>query len=85
MKPLMIVGIDPSTTCAYAVLDLNGNVLKTHSAREFSLSMMLSQVTEFSRPLIVATDKAKVPVFVEDFARKVGTKIVIPMGGVSTQ
>ncbi len=78
MKPLAIIGLDPGTTSAYAILDLQGNILQEYAAKELTLSEMIVQITEVCFPLIVSTDKAKVPSFVEEFARKMGTEIVAP-------
>lgn len=78
MKPLAIIGLDPGTTSAYAILDLQGNLLQHYAAKELTLSEMILQITELCFPLIVSTDKAKVPSFVEEFSRKLGTEIVAP-------
>ncbi len=78
MKPLAIIGLDPGTTSAYAILDLQGNLLQEFAAKELTLSEMITRITEVCFPLIVSTDKAKVPSFVKEFARKMGTEIVAP-------
>lgn len=78
MKPLAIIGLDPGTTAGYAILGLDGQVIKTFSAKELSLSETILQVIELCQPLIIATDKQKVPFFVEEFSRKLGTELVFP-------
>ncbi len=78
MKPLAIIGLDPGTTSGYVILDLNGQVIKSYSAKELSLSLVISQIIEHCQPLITATDKARLPSFVEEFSRKLGTVIVTP-------
>lgn len=78
MKPLAIIGLDPGTTSAYAILNLQGNLLHEYAAKELTLSDMIMRITEVCFPLIVSTDKAKVPSFVEEFARKMGTELVTP-------
>ncbi len=78
MKPLAIIGLDPGTTSAYVVLGLDGNIIKTNSGKELTLAMMISQIIEVCLPVIVSTDKAKVPSFVEEFSRKVGANIIHP-------
>ena len=78
MKPLAIIGLDPGTTTGYAVLDLQGGVMKTYSAKELPLSRVIADIMERCHPVIVSTDKAKVPSFVEEFARKTGTEVVSP-------
>src|SRR3989338_4271191 len=59
---LLIVGIDPGTTTAYAVLDLSGNVVSLKSAKN----------------VVIGTDKAKIPSLVEDFSAKTGARIIYP-------
>jgi len=78
MKPLAIIGLDPGTTSAYAILDLQGNILQQHAAKELTLSEMITRITELCFPLIASTDKAKVPSFVEEFSRKLGVEIIAP-------
>ncbi|MBI2112772.1 DUF460 domain-containing protein [Candidatus Woesearchaeota archaeon] len=78
MKPLGIIGVDPGTTAAYAILDLNGNLIKINSNKEFSLSSVISEVISVCQPIIVSTDKAKTPSFVSDFATKLGCSLVHP-------
>lgn len=78
MKPFAIIGIDPGTTAAYAAIGLDGRVIKIDSAKELSLATIISEVMQFSSPLIVSTDKARTPSFVEEFARKVGAELAHP-------
>src|SRR3989338_717827 len=78
MKPLAIIGLDPGTTSAYVILDLQEKVLRTFSAKELTLAAIITQVMEVCTPLYVSTDKAKVPSFVEEFARKVGAEVIAP-------
>ena len=78
MKPLAFIGIDPGTTCAYVILDLNGVIIKKDSAKELPLSEVISQIMSVCKPMIVGTDKAKVPSFVEEFSRKVGAGVISP-------
>ncbi len=77
-NPLAIIGLDSGITSAYVVLGLDGTVIKTHSAKNFPLSEIISQVIAVCQPLVVSTDKAKVPSLVEEFSRKMGTMIVHP-------
>lgn len=78
MKPLAIIGLDPGTTSAYAIIDMQGNILSTHAAKEMPLSALIAQIIGQCYPLVVSTDKAKVPGMVEEFSRKVGAEIVAP-------
>ncbi len=78
MKQLSIVGLDPGTTTAGAVLDLNGKVLALFSSKELPLSKIIEKVVGVSLPVITSTDKAKVPALVEEFSRKAGCKLITP-------
>ena len=77
-KPLLIVGLDPGTTAAYALLDLQGNVIDINSAKHFNLSTIIFQIIEQGIPVITATDVVPIPSFVHEFHRKTGTQLVVP-------
>jgi len=74
----LIVGIDPGTTVGYAVLDIQGNIIESGSAKEFALDQLISKIIEIGTALIVGCDKAKVPDFAASFATKLGARIVCP-------
>jgi uncharacterized protein len=78
IKPLVAVGIDPGTTLGYAVLDLEGHVIKAGSARGAGLQQLIEAVTYYGKPVIVGTDKAKPPELVCQFSAKTGARIVSP-------
>ena len=78
MKPLAIIGLDPGITSAYVVMGLDGQILKSNSEKELTLARMIFEISEVCLPVIVSTDKAKIPGFIEEFARKVGAEIIAP-------
>lgn len=78
MMPLAIIGLDPGTTAGYAILDLHGRIIAVDSSKELSLSLVISKIIEVCRPVFVSTDKARVPSFVEHFARKMGVQVISP-------
>ncbi len=78
LKPLIIVGIDPGTTLAYAVLDLYGNVLRMGSSKQLDINSLTSNVFYLGKPLVVATDVNPAPKFVEKFAAETGSKVISP-------
>ncbi len=78
LKPLIIVGIDPGTTLAYAVLDLYGNVLRISSSKQSDINSLTANVFYIGKPLVVATDVNPVPKFVEKFAAETGSKVICP-------
>jgi len=75
---LLIVGVDPGTTLGYAVLDIKGKVVKVRSSKQLKLSSLISEVINLGRVIVVGTDKAKVPGFVQLFSVKTGGKVVRP-------
>ena len=77
-KKLLIVGIDPGTTTAYAVLDIESNLIYLKSSKQLDLNQMISEIITFGKPVLVGTDKVKVPSLIEAFAAKLGAKIVSP-------
>ena len=77
-KKLLIVGIDPGITTAYAVLDIEGNLIHLNSSKQYDLGTLISETIEFGKVVLVGTDKAKVPRLVEAFATKLGARIVSP-------
>ncbi len=63
-KPHVIVGVDPGTTTAVAVLDLNGNVLGVKSKKGWNPSEVIEYITSLGKPVVIATDKSNPPEFV---------------------
>lgn len=77
-KRLLIVGVDPGITTAYAVLDIEGNLLKLNSSKQLELNRIISDVIEFGKAVIVGTDKVKAPNLAETLATKLGARITTP-------
>lgn len=78
MRELLIVGIDPGTTAGYAVLDTNGNVLKTRSSKLLELNSLIESIVKLGSVLAVGTDKKKCPQLIEKAAAKTGARIITP-------
>lgn len=74
----LIVGVDPGTTTGYAVLDTDSKLVKIGSGKDFGISKLISTAIKLGRVLVVATDKAKVPSFVEEFGVKTGAILISP-------
>jgi predicted RNase H-like nuclease (RuvC/YqgF family) len=68
-RDFVIVGIDPGTTTAVALLDLDGNVLDVHSTRTADSADIIEWIIERGRPLLVAADVEPMPETVEKFRR----------------
>jgi predicted RNase H-like nuclease (RuvC/YqgF family) len=65
----VIVGIDPGTTTAAAVVSLDGRVLDVFSSRTADTAAVIEWLIERGRPLIVAADVTPMPETVERFRR----------------
>jgi len=75
---LLIVGIDPGTTTAFSILDVDGNLLKIASYKNLGLSALISIIMPYGDIILVGTDKKNCPKFIENFAVKIGARIVKP-------
>ncbi|MEM4245203.1 MAG: DUF460 domain-containing protein [Candidatus Nanoarchaeia archaeon] len=85
MKRLLIAGIDPGTTLGYALLDLQGNVVKINSSKQLEMSSLILEMIKEGRVIIVGTDKGKTPKFVEKLASKIGAKIIKPEEDIKSE
>lgn len=81
-KPI-IVGIDPGTTTAYAVLDIDGNLVEVDSSKNMGLAELISRTARLGRVIVIGTDKSKVPELVCKYAARMGAKIISPDEDIS--
>lgn len=65
----VIVGIDPGTTTAAAVVGLDGTVHARYSSRTADTAEVTEWIVEQGRPIIVAADVERMPETVEKFRR----------------
>jgi hypothetical protein len=65
----VVVGIDPGTTTAAAVVGLDGSVLDVFSTRTEDTAGVIEWLIERGRPLLVAADVTPMPETVEKFRR----------------
>ncbi|WP_231185610.1 DUF460 domain-containing protein [Haladaptatus sp. DYF46] len=65
----VIVGIDPGTTTAVAMTDLDGTLLDVLSTRTADTADVIEWIIERGRPVIVAADVTPMPETVEKFRR----------------
>lgn len=77
-KKLLIAGIDPGTTTAYAFIDIEGNFVKAVSSKQLELNRIIFDAIEMGKIVLVGTDKANIPNLVYSFATKIGARIVNP-------
>lgn len=77
-KQLRIIGIDPGTTAAVAVLDLEGNLVDYKSTKNFSKDQIIQFIISHGKPLILGTDVSPLPSLLEDIASNMGAIRSVP-------
>jgi predicted RNase H-like nuclease (RuvC/YqgF family) len=65
----VVVGVDPGTTTAAAVVSLDGEVLDLYSSRTADTADVIEWLVERGRPALVAADVTPMPETVERFRR----------------
>ena len=65
----VIVGIDPGTTTAVGLTDLDGTVLDVWSSRTADTAEVIEWIVEHGRPIVVAADVEPMPETVEKIRR----------------
>ena len=65
----VIVGIEPGTTTAVALTDLDGTVLDVWSSRTADTAAVIEWIVEHGRPVVVAADVEPMPETVEKIRR----------------
>ena len=75
---LTIVGIDPGTTTAVAILDLEGELIALKSDKGFDRAEISQFLISKGKPLIVATDVSKAPSLVEKISSTFGAQLFVP-------
>jgi len=68
-RDAVVVGIDPGTTTAVAVVDLDGEVLNVTSSRSADTAEVIEWIIERGRPVVVAADVRSMPSTVEKIRR----------------
>ncbi|MGK2230546.1 MAG: putative RNase H-like nuclease (RuvC/YqgF family) [Methanobacteriota archaeon] len=68
-RETVVVGVDPGTTTAVAVLDLDGELLNVTSSRSADTAEVIEWIIERGRPVVVAADVRSMPSNVEKIRR----------------
>ncbi|MGZ4933761.1 MAG: DUF460 domain-containing protein [Halobacteriota archaeon] len=84
-KMYTIVGVDPGTTTAFAVMDLNGQLINVASSRTWDFSELIGLLIERGHPLIIAADKTPVPSNVERVKRAFNAILWVPPASLSVE
>ncbi len=83
MKKPLIVGFDPGTTAALAIIDTEGQLLFLTSKKEMSKKEILKNITARGKPIIVCADRNPLPHNVEKLASSFGCKVFYPITSLS--
>lgn len=65
----VLVGVDPGTTTAVAVIDIDGNTLDVMSTRTGDMASVIEWIVDRGRPVVVAADVTPMPETVEKVTR----------------
>ncbi len=84
-RDYIIVGIDPGTTTAIAVLTLDGDLRMLHSSRTISIPEVIEMISEEGRPLIIASDVFPTPNTVEKIRRAFNAVLGTPEDKITTE
>jgi predicted RNase H-like nuclease (RuvC/YqgF family) len=84
-RDYIIVGIDPGTTTAIAILTLDGELRMVHSSRTISIPQVIEMIAEQGRPLVIASDVFPTPNAVEKIRRAFNAVSSSPFEVLSAQ
>ncbi len=74
----IIVGVDPGLTTAFAVLDLEGNILAVESAKTVGINWAIERVAEFGKPFVIAGDKERAGEALRKIAASFDCELFLP-------
>jgi len=78
VKKPIIVGYDPGTTAALAIIDTKGEILLLKSKRGFKKGEVIDAITSIGKPLMVSGDRHPLPKGVEKLASSLGCRSFHP-------
>ena len=78
MNRPIIVGYDPGTTAALAILDTKSQILFLKSKRGFKKGEIIDAITRIGKPLMIAGDRKPLPKSVEKLASSLGCRAFHP-------
>ncbi|BBD72474.1 hypothetical protein HS1genome_0863 [Sulfodiicoccus acidiphilus] len=83
-RPL-VVGVDPGLEVGISVLDLQGAPVLLTTKRAIDREEILSIISQYGVPILVATDVNPVPDAVKKIAAQVGARIFVPEKSMSVE
>ncbi len=82
-KLYTIVGIDPGTTTAVAVVDLNGNLIEVKSKKGWRSGEVIEFISSIGKPVVIATDKSVAPDYVQKIKAAFNAVLYTPKDDIS--
>ncbi|MFB6208085.1 MAG: DUF460 domain-containing protein [Candidatus Nanohaloarchaea archaeon] len=74
----LIVGVDPGSTSAVAAVDLDGELKLLESGRHLAPDEIIEKIIEAGKPVVVTSDREKMPSKVEKIASSLGAERFYP-------
>ncbi len=78
-----IVGIDPGSTSAIAVLDMRGKPKAVMSKKHMGQDEIVKAISDEGKPVLVTTDKEKLPSTVESISTDFSAEVFLPEDDLS--
>lgn len=82
---VVIVGIDPGTTCGLAIIGLDGHPISVESHRNMNRSQILERICAFGSPLLVASDVIPASSLVRKIASNLDAVLFVPERDIPTE
>lgn len=83
-KPL-IVGVDPGANIGIAIFDFKGNIISTYAQKHASKDDIIKHISEFGKPIIVASDVNPAPQLVRRIASMTSSRMFYPEKSMTTK
>ncbi|WP_256202464.1 DUF460 domain-containing protein [Sulfuracidifex tepidarius] len=84
-KRRTIVGLDPGLEVGIAILDVHGKLLLLDTKRSIDREEIISIISNYGTPIMVATDVNPVPDTVKKIASALGCKLFVPEREMSAE
>ena len=84
-KKLLIAGIDNGSTKSYALLDLNGKLIRVNSSKNFTLASITKEISTLGKVVRIRSDVNHCPQFIKKIATSLNADIYIPKENVLTK
>lgn len=81
----IIAGIDPGTTTAVAIMDIEGNLITIESGKGFSMPRITEFILEHGKPVIIASDKDPPPRALKRISASLSSRLMSPEENLSRQ